>query len=481
MTGVHGVSGPGRIVFGADDERLTPFAGLVCVGELARRIGLVELIDGELSSERRAEPVKRRRRGVSGGELVVALAESQLVGGACFDDIEELRADRAGAGLRAVPRVPAAATALQLAKRFRRCLCQAVERGLARAGQRLDRALGRDPAEPVTIDLDATVLEVYGRGKQGASRNRSGQLSFAPHVAFWAQRGRALTGELVAGNREKLSAREAAVICRRALRLLPVGHGPVTFRIDSAYYAIELLRALRAKAARFTVSVPRTSAMWKALEQIADDAWQPALEMDGAEVAETSYSPEGWKHEPPRLIVRRRCFSARELSKSPRARRLKTIHPDQLQLALTGQLASIYGYSFILTDIHDQSANSVEHFHRHRAQIEERLKDAKLGQALRRLPSADINANRVWMTTVLAAINLSAMLCDLSPLAGASGSAPDRAPLRRHAKTLRRTLLCIPARITRHARQTTLRLAAGYRHLAALEATSAAAYALPPP
>jgi hypothetical protein len=248
-------------VFRADDERLTPFAGLVCVGELARRTGLVELIDAELASERRALPVKRRRRGVSGGELVVALAESQLVGGECFDDIEELRADQAGAVLRAVARVPAAATALQLAKRFRRCLCQAVERGLARAGQRLDRALDREVAEPVTIDLDATVLEVYGRGKRGASRNRSGQLSFAPHIAFWAQRGRALTGELVAGNRAKLSARKAAVICRRALRMLPAGHGPVTFRIDSAYYEIELLKALRKAAARFSVSVPRTTAM----------------------------------------------------------------------------------------------------------------------------------------------------------------------------------------------------------------------------
>jgi hypothetical protein len=481
VTGVHGDRGPGRIVFRADDERLTPYAGLVCVGELARRSGLVELIDGELASERRAEPVKRRRRGVSGGELVVALAESQLVGGECFDDIEELRADRAGAALRAVAHVPAAATALQLSKRFRRCLCQAVERGLARAGQRLDRALGREVADPVTIDLDAPVLEVYGRGKQGASRNRSGQLCFAPHIAFWAQRGRALTGELVAGNREKLSARAAAAICRRALRMLPAGHGQVTFRIDSAYYAIDLLKALRAKAARFSVSVSRTTAMWKALEQIPDDTWQPATDMDGAEVAEASYTPAGWKHEPLRLIVRRRCFSARELSKSPRARRLKTIHPEQLQLALAGQLASVYGYSFILTDIHDRPAANVEHFHRHRAQIEERLKDAKLGQALRRLPSADINANRAWMTAVLAALNLSAMLCDLSPLAGACDNAPDRTPLRRHAKTLRRTLLCVPARITRHARQTTLRLAAGYRHLAALEATWAAAYAPPPP
>jgi hypothetical protein len=480
VTVVHGDRGPGRIVFRADDERLTPFAGLVCVGEFARRTGLVELIDAELAGERRAVPVKRRRRGVSGGELVVALAESQLVGGECFDDIEDLRADAAGAVLRAVAQVPAASTALQLAKRFRRCLCQAVERGLARAGQRLDRALDRKVGDAVTIDLDATVLEVYGRGKQGASRNRCGRLSFAPHIAFWAQRGRALTGELVAGNRERLPARAAAAICRRALRLLPAGRGPVTFRIDSAYYAVELLRALRRAAARFSVSVPRTTAMWKALERIADDAWQPATAMDGAEVAETTYTPEGWKHEPLRLIVRRRCFSAHELSKSPRARRLRTIHPEQLQLALAGQLASVYGYSFTLTDI-EKPAAEVEHFHRHRAQIEERLKDAKLGQALRRLPSADINANRVWMTAVICALNLSAMLCDLSPLAGASGTAPEKTPLRRHAKTLRRTLLCVPARVTRHARQTILRLAAGYRHLDALEATWAAAYALPPP
>src|SRR5215216_306749 len=122
VTVVRGDSGAGRIVFRADDERLAPFAGLVCVGELARRTGLVELIDAELAGERRAVPVKRRRRGSSGGELVDALAESQLVGSECFDDIEELRADAAGAVLRAVAQVPAAATALQLAKRFRRCL-----------------------------------------------------------------------------------------------------------------------------------------------------------------------------------------------------------------------------------------------------------------------------------------------------------------------------------------------------------------------
>ena len=97
----------------------------------------------------------------------------------------------------------------------------------------------------MTIDLDATQVEVYGAHKQGARRNRHGQMSYAPHVAFWAQTGRALTGELVGGNREKLSGAECARIATRALGLLPAGHGPATFRVDSAYYQLELLERLR--------------------------------------------------------------------------------------------------------------------------------------------------------------------------------------------------------------------------------------------
>ena len=127
-------------------------------------------------------------------------------------------------------------------------------------GGRLDRALGRDAGEKATIDLDATQLEVHGR-KAGAARSRHGFVSYAPHIAFWAQRGRALTGELVGGNREKLTAAAAATLARRALSILrAAGHtGAVTFRVDSAYYAVGLLEAIRTAGARFTVSVPRTA------------------------------------------------------------------------------------------------------------------------------------------------------------------------------------------------------------------------------
>jgi hypothetical protein len=430
--------------------------------------------------------VKVRRRGASPGELVLALAECQLVGGGFFSDLEEVRADEAGGALRIVARTPSAPAALQRAKGFRRVHCQRIERALANAGHELDRLLRRERSMSFfTIDLDASQIEVYGRRKQGAARNRQGQLSYAPHVAFWAQTGRALTAELVSGAREKLTGTECARLARRAISLLPThedqlpGRGPLCFRIDSAYDQIQLLNSLRAERACFTVSVPRNQAMWKALSEIAEDAWQDALEMPGAQVAETTYRPDGWQHEPLRLIIRRAVFSATQIALLKGSRRLKTIHPEQLQLALDGQIDSVYGYSFILTDIHSQPAAWIEHFHRHRAQVEERLKDSKLGQALRHLPSGDEHANRVWLTAALLALNLTAFCCDLCPAAGASTS-PDAKPQRRHAKALRNLIFSIPLRIVRTARRLILRPPAGYLHRQTLQATLDAIYALGP-
>ena len=69
----------------------------------------------------------------------------------------------------------------------------------------------------------------------------------------------------------------------------------------------------------------------------------------------SSRSPSrSWKGEPLRLIVGRTPFSATEIAKLGGSRRLRTIHPDQLQLALCGKTGQVYGYSFILTDIHHQ-------------------------------------------------------------------------------------------------------------------------------
>ena len=181
---------------------------------------------------------------------------------------------------------------------------------------------------------------------------------------MWAQRGRTLNAELVGGNQEKLTAAASATLARRALRMLrSAGHsGDVTFRVDSAYYAVGLLIALRKAGARFTVSVPRTVAMWKLITQIGEDVWADARDLPGAQVAEIAYTPTGWKHESLRMIVRRTRYSAAQISANPRARRRNTIHPQQLAMLLDGHASEAYGYSFILTDIPDQAAVQVEHF-----------------------------------------------------------------------------------------------------------------------
>jgi Transposase DDE domain group 1 len=463
---------------------LTPYAGLAVSGELCRSLRLTELVDAELTAAR-VTPVKQRRRGLSPGVLAVAIAEAQLTGAECFDDVQVLRADRAGAPLRAVAETPSAPTARQLAYRFRVGHIRAIERGVARAGNELDRKLGRDLTEAVTFDLDATETKVYGRKKRGTGRSRHGHLAYNSYVVTWAQRGRAMTSERKGGNQARIKAAESGRMLHRAQRLLPEEHGQITVRGDSGFYSLELMTDCRKRGMRFTFSATRTSLMWAKLSEIPEAGWEDAIDMRGAQVAELRFTPEGWKHEPLRLIVRRVPISAEELRQgSPKARRRKTIPPEQLQMVLDGELSSTYGYSFIVSDIPtaEMTTAEVERFHRQRAQIEERFKDAKLGQALRHLPSGKPAANRLWLCCSLLALNICAWLCDVSPAAAASGQALDEdTPQRRHAKTLRHLLFCVPGRIVRTARRTIVRLAKGFPHFQLFNATYHAALALPRP
>ena len=273
--------GPGRLRVRADDPALTPYAGLAIVGELAHSTRLVELINAELGTVAGAA-VKTRRRGLSAGALVVSLAECQIAGADCFDDIENVRADTAGASLRAVAGTPSAPAARQRARRYRPGHIHAIERAQARVAERCDRAAGREPGGPVDLDLDATETEVYGSQKQGAARSHTGALAYNSYVVTWAQRGRALTSELLGGNRSRITAGQSAAMIARASSLLPDGHGQVTVRGDSGFYSAELMMKLRAQRTRFSLSAPRTTRMWSAMTQIPEDAWAHAKRMRGA-------------------------------------------------------------------------------------------------------------------------------------------------------------------------------------------------------
>ncbi len=134
---------------------------------------------------------------------------------------------------------------------------------------------------------------------------------------------------------------------------------------------------------------------------------------------------------------------------------------NQLKLTLRGRKEHVYAYSFILTDrLGDACELKLEH--RQRAQIEERIKDLKLGCGLHHLPLGSARADRGWQTATVIATNLLSMLSatlaaenhraleELAAEAEAE-SDPVRPPAQRVARhnssLLRRWLIDIPARL----------------------------------
>lgn len=466
---MHRTQRPSNVEIRADDPALTGHAGLLLTGELAARTDLVARLARAIDGVRL---FKQRRRGSSAGELLVALAEMIAVGGDHLVHLDELREDEAGAELRAVGETPAPTTAGQLLRRLNARQCQAAVAELAKVGEEIDRQLGLTATAPVTLDLDSSDTEVYGRLKEGAAFNHRGQRSYDSQLATWAERRRVMAAELRSGN---LNEHPTAVkVLRRALKALPAERGRVRARMDSGFESVATFEELRRQGVGFTCSLKRTPALHRLrLEKIASRAWRPALLMPQAEIAETTYTPGGWRHEPLRLLVRRVRIPAEELSSDPRSRRRRTVPKVQLELALAGRVEYVYAYSFIATDL-DGDAAEIELWHRQRGQMEERVKELKLGDGLLHFPLASLDANRAWQTAGVIAHNLvallSALVADvnhrrLQEQLAQSPEPPPRPPAARVAahntKLVRRWLLAVPGRVLHSGRRVLLRLAHG--------------------
>ena len=62
----------------------------ISLRELATRLGLVNALDDAIG------PIKQRDRGLSGGELLMALAQTQMLGGDFLVSLDRRRADATG-------------------------------------------------------------------------------------------------------------------------------------------------------------------------------------------------------------------------------------------------------------------------------------------------------------------------------------------------------------------------------------------------
>jgi hypothetical protein len=169
------------------------------------------------------------------------------------------------------------------------------------------------------------------------------------------------------------------------------------------------------------------------------------------------YVPNWWP-QGASCLVRRVRVPLGNLSGNLKARRRRTVPEGQLRLAFHKMADHVYAYSFIITDLDvstGEKAAQVEHWYRHRTDIEALNRDAKHGAALRHLPSGDQTINTVWMWAALLACAMSAWLQEITGIDRGNGRG--RATIAR----LRRELIRVPARLVRHARCLQLRLPPG--------------------
>src|SRR3954451_2387246 len=86
-----------RVQVGAPDPSLTAMSGVAALAEFLDRFDVAGVFDRGIGS------IKERARGVSAGELVVGLAQSQLLGGDALVALDRQRRDVAAVELSEVP------------------------------------------------------------------------------------------------------------------------------------------------------------------------------------------------------------------------------------------------------------------------------------------------------------------------------------------------------------------------------------------
>jgi DDE family transposase len=398
-----------------DDTHAIANAGLLLPATLAERLGIEQAADALIDLGERAGAHRPGRK-------LLTLVHSMLAGGDCIDDADLLRCGATSQVLG--HRVMAPSTLGTFLRAFTfghvRQLDRLAETVLARAW-----AAGAGPGDgPMTMDLDSTVCEVHGYHKQGAAYGYTHKLGYHPLLATRADTGEVLHARQRTG-RANTARGTARFVEELAARVRRAGaSGELTMRADSGFWSAKTIRACRRHQLHYSITVRQTNPIRQAIATIDEQAWVEIVDPEGgvAQVAETHYKGD-------RLIVRRTRLAGEQAELFPNWR-----------------------YHAFVTD-RVGTAVWLDQDHRRHATVELCIRDLKGGVGLRHCPSGKFAANAAWLLIATLAHNL------LRWVAAIGLGARQELVV---AKTLRRTLLNLPGRLTRSARRLILHLPAGW-------------------
>jgi hypothetical protein len=400
-------------------QQMTAHAGLVLVRELAAALGVADLLD--------QITVKKRARGYAPAHQALALCETLIAGGECLDDAALLRADAAQEQLRGHA-VPDPTTLGRFLASFNLGHLRQFDRALEQLFARVHPLLER---ETVTLDLDATLVEHHGPAgsRQGTRGTYTGKIAWHPLLCFVGETGEWLHGKLRNGH--AAASTGAARFLGDALRRVPAD-ARVFLRADEGFWGQDFFAWLERRQITYAIGAPQIASVKARIGEIPPSDWRPSSYRAGSEVASFDWQPKTWKRSR-RFVVRRDPIGVGE------------------QLTLGG--GGGYHYYVLVTNDQERSPDELERWHRAKANVENRIKEAKLGLGLDNLPCRGFHANWAYLLCTLLAYNL---LCWLKLLALPAGERNS------YAKRLRFRFINLAASVGRSGRRIVLRLAAGY-------------------
>jgi hypothetical protein len=281
---------------------------------------------------------------------------------------------------------------------------------------------GAGPGElPLVIDIDSFIGEVCSDQKQGAGYGYTKKLGYHPIVAV-----RSDTGEVLHIRNRKGKANTQRGVARFVDELLArvrrARHsGEIVIRADSGFENHKLMKVLHARGIAFSIGVKISPTITKLIAAIPEQSWvtvENYPDTGEAQLAETTL--KGF-----RLIVRRTRLVGAQAELFPDWRH-HTFATNRSTPTLVAD-----------TD------------HRDHATVELAIRDLK-DQALAHFPSGRMHANSAWTVIAALAHNLGRWVTQMGQ--------PDQ-PVQT-ARSRRRHLFQIPARLTRTSRQWTLRMPA---------------------
>jgi hypothetical protein len=410
---VSGVSrGIDRIEVVFDDPNLVPNAGLLVPATLMARLGLEALVNATVR-------LVGRVGGASPGRKVLTLVAAILAGGSHIDHANVLRAGatRSVLGFR----VMAPSTLGTFLRAFTFGHIRQLDRVIA---ETIGRAwgLGAGPgAEPLVIDMDSTICEVYGHHKQGAAYGYTRKLGYHPLLATRADTGEVLHARLRKGSSQRGTKRFVEELIARVRRAGAAG--AVCLRADGGFWSHDLIDTLCRLNVGWSITVRINKTIRAAITAIDEDAWVPIVYPDGgqAAVADTTYTTgRGRKRRSYRLVVRRTKLT--EVAQ-------QALWPDWRY------------HAFVTSSTADTV--TADRFHRDHAVVELAIRDLKDGAGMEHCPSGRFFANAAWLACAVLAHNLLRWTAQLGNI--------------RHgeeltvARTMRTQVITVPARLVNHA------------------------------